>query len=159
MDYRYWDSVTFLGWLAAEPDKVAECRPVIEAAEGGSIVLVTSALTLTEVLWLKGHGEQKLSAHHAKKIADFFRHQWIVVREVDRFIAEAAREVVWTHNIKPKDAIHVATALHQDVEFDQFDTFDTGLIKLSGAIGSPPLTIGRPNLPPNLPLFEREDEE
>jgi predicted nucleic acid-binding protein len=159
MDYRYWDTVTFLGWLAAEPDKVAECRPVIEAAEGGSIVLVTSALTLTEVLWLKGHGQQKLSAQHAKKIEDFFRHQWIVVREVDRFIAEAARDVVWGKNIKPKDAIHIATALQQDVQFDQFDTFDRDLIKLSGTIGSPPLTIGRPNLPPNLPLFEKEDED
>jgi hypothetical protein len=45
MDYRYWDSVTFLGWLAEETDKVPDCRPVIEAAEGGSVTLVTSALT------------------------------------------------------------------------------------------------------------------
>src|SRR5476651_1065141 len=132
MDYRYWDSVTFLGWLAGEPDKVPHCRPVIEAAEGGSVVLVTSALTLTEVLWLKGHGSQKLSAQQAKKIEDFFRHQWIVVREVDRFIAEAAREVVWSKNIMPKDAIHIATVLRQDVQLDQFDTFDNDLIKLSG---------------------------
>ena len=67
--------------------------------------------------------------------------------------------MVWAHNIKPKDAVHIATALHQDVQFDQFDTFDIGLIKLSGMLGSPPLTIGQPNLPPNLPLFEKEDEE
>lgn len=153
MDYRYWDSVAFLGWLADEADKVEYCRPVIDAAQSGTIVIVTSALTIAEVLWLKGH--KKIDASHAKKIEAFFRHQWIVVREVDRFIAEDARELVWNKNVKPKDAIHLATALRRDVTYDQFDTFDGDLIKLSGALGEPPLTIGRPNLPSKLP-FEEE---
>lgn len=154
MDYRYWDSVAFLGWLAAEPDKLPLCRPVLEAAEGGSVVLVTSALTITEVLWTKGH--DKLPASQAKKIEAFFRHSWIIVRELDRFIAEDARELVWSKNVKPKDAIHLATALKQDVVLDQFDTFDKDLIKLSGALGQPGLKIGTPNLPQMLP-FEGED--
>jgi predicted nucleic acid-binding protein len=155
MDYRYWDSVTFLGWLAEEADKAAECQLVLEAAESGTIQIVTSALTIAEVLWLKGH--KKVHASHAKKIESFFRHSWIIVREVDRFVAEDARELVWNKNIKPKDAIHLATALRQDVPFDQFDTFDGDLIKLSGTLGTPPLTIGRPNLPAKLP-FEQDEE-
>jgi hypothetical protein len=48
----------------------------------------------------------------------------------------------------------LATALRQDVTFDQFDTFDEGRIKLSGTLGAPPLTIGRPNLPARLPFEE-----
>lgn len=155
MDYRYWDSVTFLGWLSAEPDKVPNCKPVLEAAEAGNVTIITSALTIAEVLWLKGH--DKIGAAHAKKIEAFFRHSWIVVREVDRFIAEDARELIWNKNVKPKDAIHLATALRQDVQLDQFDTFDGDLIKLSGTLGEPPLTIGRPSLPPKLP-FEAEGE-
>jgi predicted nucleic acid-binding protein len=155
MDYRYWDTVTFLGWLKGEPDRVSECKPILQAAEAGNVTLVTSALTIVEVLWLKGH--KKVEASEARKIEAFFRHSWIVVREVDRFIAEAARELVWNKNVKPKDAIHLATALRQDVAFDQFDTFDDDLIKLSGALGDPPLTIGRPNLPGRLP-FEEEDD-
>jgi predicted nucleic acid-binding protein len=154
MDYRYWDAVTFLGWLSEEPDKVPECRPVLEAAEAGNIAIVTSALTIAEVLWLKGH--RKVDASHARKIEAFFRHSWIIVREVDRFVAEDARELVWNKNVKPKDAIHLATALRQDVSFDQFDTFDRDLIKLSGSLGEPPLTIGRPNLPAKLP-FEKDE--
>jgi PIN domain nuclease of toxin-antitoxin system len=63
MNHRYWDSVTFLGWLAAEPDKAKCCRPVIEAAEGGTVRLVTSAITITEVVYLKGH--DKLPASQA----------------------------------------------------------------------------------------------
>jgi predicted nucleic acid-binding protein len=156
MDYRYWDSVTFLGWLSGEADKVPDCRPVLEAAESGDVKLITSALTIVEVLWLKGH--KKIAAEHARKIEAFFRHSWIVVREVDRFIAEDARELVWNKNITPKDAIHLATALRQDVQIDQFDTFDNGLIKLSGALGNPPLSIGRPSLPPKLPFELAEDD-
>jgi predicted nucleic acid-binding protein len=57
MNYRYWDAVTFVGWLAEEPDKVIDCRPVIEAAEAGTVT-----------------------------------------------------------NVKPKDAIHLATALRHDVD-------------------------------------------
>ena len=79
-----------------------------------------------------------------------------MVREVDRFIAEDARELVWNKNVEPKDAIHLATALRQDVMLDQFGTFDKDLIKLSGALGDPPLTIGRPSLPAKLPFEEDE---
>lgn len=154
MDYRYWDSVCFLGWLGEEPDKVPDCKPVLEAAEAGTVTLVTSALTLTEVLWPQGY--KSLAAQHAHKIEAFFRHSWIIVRELDRFIAEDARELVWNKNVRPKDAIHLATALRQDVQLDQFDTFDLELIKLSGTLGQPPLTIGRPSLPPKLP-FETEE--
>ena len=156
MDYRYWDSATFLGCLKSEPDRVPACRPVLEAAENGDVVLITSALTIAEVLWLKG--QAKIEASQAKKVEAFFRHDWIVVREVDRFIAEEARDLVWWKKVKPKDAIHLATAMRQDVPIDQFDTFDNGLIKLSGSLGDPPLTIGVPSLPPKLP-FEVADED
>ena len=132
MDYRYWDSNTFLGWLAEESDKAPRCKPVLESAEAGNLIIVTSALTIAEVLWLKG--EQKVPLSRAKQIEAFFRNRWIVVREVDRFIAEDARHLVWEKHVKPKDAIHLATALRQDVAIDQFDTFDGGLIKLSGQL-------------------------
>jgi len=154
MDYRYWDSVAFLGWLSSEPDKAPHCRAVLDAAKAGQIVIITSALTIPEVLWLKN--QAKLPAAQAKAIEAFFLHKWIVIRDVDRFVAEDARRLVWDKNVKPKDAIHLATALRQDVEIDQFDTFDEGLIKLSGSLGDPPLQIGFPNLPPKLP-FEQED--
>ena len=157
MDYRYWDSATFLGWLSEEPDKVPEIKPVLDAAEAGTVMLVTSALTIPEVLWLRGH--KKMPAEQAHKVEAFFKHGWIVVRELDRFIAEDARALVWHKNVRPKDAIHLATALRQEVAIDQFDTFDDGLIKLSGTLGDPPLTIGQPNLPMPLPFESGEGEE
>ena len=48
MDYRYWDSVCFLGWLSEEADKMPACQPVLEAAEAGTVTLITSALTIAQ---------------------------------------------------------------------------------------------------------------
>jgi predicted nucleic acid-binding protein len=143
---RYWDSDAFIGWLAEEPDKVDECRAVIRAAEEGKLLIVTSALTLAEVLWLRG--QERIPAENADKVERFFEHEYIVVNDLDRTLAEEARRLVWHHDIRPKDAIHVATAL--DAEVDRLETFDAGLIKKSGAVGNPSLEIGRPNEPGTL---------
>ena len=155
MDFRYWDSNAFLGWLAEEFDKVDYCRPVIEAAEAGKVRILTSALTIPEVLWIKGRN--RVAAESAAKVEAFFKHEWIVIRELDRFIAEDARALVWDYNVKPKDAVHVATALKRDLPIEQLDTFDEPLIRLSGKLGEPPLIIGKPNMESAFPLFEHDE--
>jgi predicted nucleic acid-binding protein len=147
---RYWDSDAFLGWLKAEPDKVSECQAVIREAEAGQTEIVTSALTLAEVLYLRGH--QPIPSADAEKLERFFEHEYIVVNDVDRMLAEEARKLVWNQGIRPKDAIHVATAI--DAEVERLETFDADLIKRSGAVGNPPLTIDRPYEPPQ--LFDEE---
>ena len=53
--------------------------------------------------------------------------------------------MIWEHGFSPKDSVHVATAVRAKVRY--LDTFDTGLIKKSGKVGDPPLTIARPHLP------------
>ncbi len=150
MRYRYWDACVFLGWLKEEPDKIDECKAGIRHAEKGEILIVTSALTLAEVLRLKG--KDPIPQADREKVRGFFQNDYIVVYDVDRTIAELAQDVVWDHGVKPKDAIHVATALSTSasVEIEQFDTFDGHLIGLSGKIGQPALTIGRPDLPQEL---------
>jgi predicted nucleic acid-binding protein len=54
VNLRYWDSNCFLAWLQEEGDRVRGCGMVIDAAERGKVRIVTSALTLAEVLWLRG---------------------------------------------------------------------------------------------------------
>ena len=146
---RYWDSDVFLGWLRNERDKAPKCEGVLAEAEAGRMQIVTSALTLTEVIRLKG--QPRLSRTDESSIRAFFEHDWIVVRDVDRFIAEDARELVWNYGIQAEDAIHLATAL--SLKLSQFDTFDRVLHKLSGKLGVPLLTIG----PPDLPYQEKLD--
>jgi len=87
-----------------------------------------------------------------EKISDFFRHEWIYIYDVDRKVGELARELMWQYQaLKPKDATHVATAIKARV--DVLDTFDDGLLKLSGEIGDPPLIIRKPFFEVQLDLF------
>jgi predicted nucleic acid-binding protein len=67
---RYWDSNCFLGILNEEEDKLGPCKAVIREAEAGSVRIVTSALTLTEVLWPKG--EPLLPKEKAEVVHRFF---------------------------------------------------------------------------------------
>lgn len=146
MRYRYWDACAFLGWLREEPDKVQECGAVIRQAVAGKLKIVTSSLTLTEVLWVKG--KQPIPVEDRKRVRSFFENDYIGLYELDRTIAEQAQDVVWDHGVKPKDSVHVATALSaaETLDIDQLDTFDGKLLSLTGRIGNPPLVIGRPNL-------------
>ena len=140
---RYWDSVCFLGWLMAEPNKVDACQGVVQAAQAGEIKIVTSALTLTEVIKLKNH--PLLKEEDENKIDLFFQNDFIVIRNVDRFVAEYARRLIWAYpHLKPKDSIHAATAIMSGA--DVLDTFDGDLLRLDGQIGNPGLRITIPDM-------------
>lgn len=138
---RYWDACAFLGWLREEPDKVDGCGKVIRQAESGKLEIVTSALTLAEVLYVKGG--TPIPKSDRAQVRALFEHRWIVLYQLDRAIAEKAQEVVWDHGVRPRDAVHVATAM--DAGVTCLDTFDGTLLGLSG-IGQPALKINKPDI-------------
>ncbi len=141
-DPRYWDADCFLGWLLAEADKEEQCRVVLDAAERGEVLIVTSALTIAEVLAIRGR--PRIGDDLRALVEGFFRNEYIVVRNLTRRVAELARSMVWDHGIAPKDAVHVATAL--DAKLALMNTFDRELWGRTGKIGSPPLTIELPQI-------------
>ena len=148
-DRRYWDADCFLGWLLAEADKEEQCRVVLEAAERGSVLIVSSALTIAEVLAIRGR--PRIGDDRRAIVEGFFRNEYIVIRNLTRRVAELARSMVWDHGVAPKDAVHVATAL--DAGLVLLNTFDRDLCGRSGRIGSPSLIIEPPQLrEPTLPL-------
>ena len=156
IDQRYWDSDCFLGWLQDEADKVDGCKQVLSAAEDGKILIVTSALTIAEVLALRGR--LKIPVTERAKVEKFFRHEYIVVRNITRRISEAARTYVWDYGVDPKDALHVATAV--DAGLPLLNTFDKPLIKKSGKIGNPTLLIEQPSwVEPKLPMDMPKDRQ
>lgn len=79
----------------------------------------------------------------------FFQHEWVVVGEFDRVVAEIARKTSRSRHARPRDAVHVGTGVDAGVE--RFDTYDDDLMALSGTIDNPALLIANPNLPE--PLF------
>lgn len=139
MKTRYWDSVVWLGILNEEPDKLPTCSQLFEEAKRGDYVIVCSAITLTEVVHL--HGFPRMSPEKEDKITAFFEHDCIKVRGLDRGTAELARHLIWQFNdqskkpnerLKPKDAIHVATAVLANV--DVLNSYDQDLINLNGQL-------------------------
>ena len=139
-----------------EADKVESCRQVLAAAEDGKVLIVTSALTIAEVLALRGR--LKIPATERSKVEGFFRNEYIVVRNITRRISEAARTYVWDYGVDPKDALHVATAI--DAGIQTLNTFDKGLIKKSGKIGNPALLIAHPSwIEPELPMDMPKDRQ
>jgi predicted nucleic acid-binding protein len=100
-------------------------------------VIVTSALIIAEVLRMRDGA--RIPEERADKVRKFFRHSYIRVWTVTRSIAEDAQDLVWKHSIRPKDAVHVATAL--PTKCPSLETFDQFLLNQSGSVGAPPLTI------------------
>ncbi|MCK8787996.1 type II toxin-antitoxin system VapC family toxin [Roseomonas sp. NAR14] len=136
----YWDSDCFLAWLQEEAGKVDGCRAVLDEADAGRTLIVTSALTIAEVLSMRHR--QAISASQRSKVQAFFRRDYIAVVNVTRRLAEAARDVVWDHGVMPKDALHVVTAI--DAKVSALHTFDERLLKKSGKLGAPAIEICHP---------------
>jgi hypothetical protein len=139
----YWDSDTFLGWLQSEAGKAELCEGTLLRADAGEVLIVTSTLTIAEVLWMKN--APPIPKDRADIVRKFFRRSSMRLRNVTRVVSESAQELVWDHGVRPKDAIHVATAL--EVKVQALETFDDGLLKKSGIIGAPPLLIRKPIAP------------
>jgi predicted nucleic acid-binding protein len=147
---RYWDSSAFLAWLKPEPERANLCRGVIRAAEKGQLQIVTSAVTLTEVIKLKG--SSKLKPQQEEDIERFFQKDYILVRNLDRFVAEEARRLMWVYSVlKAKDSIHLAAAISAKIPI--FDTFDCELLNLNGKFSNK-IAIKRPYMLEQQELFE-----
>jgi predicted nucleic acid-binding protein len=157
MDRVYWDSDCFLGWLLEEADKVELCEEVLIEAEDGKIQIVTSALTIAEVLALRW--QPKIPVSRRDAVEQFFKNEFLLVRTITRRTAESARELVWEGGIAPKDALHVATALEAKVPM--LHSFDEGLQKKSQKVGGTPLLqIKKPHVvSPRLKLRAPADAE
>lgn len=75
MEQRYCDANIFLGWFNREPDKVEACRGLVQASEKKEVQIVTSAITLTEVIKIKG--QPPLEQEKEEIIRGFFEQPFI----------------------------------------------------------------------------------
>jgi predicted nucleic acid-binding protein len=102
------------------------------------------------VLWMRG--APMSPQNKAEIVRKLFRRSSMRVRNVTRTISENAQDLVWTQGIRPKDALHVATAL--DAGAAALETFDLELLKKTGTIGNPALIIRKPIPPAQKGLFD-----
>lgn len=100
----YCDADVFLGWFNREQDKVEACRGLVDASEQGKVRIITSALTLTEVIKIKG--QQPLPQSKEETIKGFFEQEFVSIVNLDRRTAEFARDLIWDYpRLNPKDSI------------------------------------------------------
>jgi len=150
----YWDSCLFLAWIKDEERKsgdMAGVREVIERVKRRDAKIVTSVLTLTEVL------DSKLPAGMKTLIDGLLKRVNRVGMEIkiarmahdlrDYYVQRSAE--FGGKTLAVPDAIHLATAILYRVS--EFHTFDgggmgksLGLLPLSGNVGGHRLTICKP---------------
>lgn len=148
----YWDSCVYISCIERTAGRDATLRAIVKAAEGGGLVLIASTLVIAEVTKIN---DPSISAtDQAELIRKFFENDYIRVRAVDRRTAEEAADISRQTGLKPADAIHVATAIRWKCECLQTYDGEKGgsnkLLAFDGRIGSPPLKIELPVLPPKL---------
>lgn len=137
----YIDSCVFISYLKNEPT-AQQCEGLFDNAEKGNIELVTSSLTLTEVI--KVQNNIVIPQNDQEKLKKFFLNKYISIANFERRIAENARELIWQYpHLKPKDAGHLATAIYLNIS--TLFSFDEHFLKLNGKI--PNIEIKTPDIP------------
>jgi len=127
-----------------DPDKEIKHRvsaDILELAQRGSFLV--SASTFIEAEVIKDPHSPALSAKQEERISGFFERSFFVWVEVDRLIAQKARQLAREHAWKPPDAIHVATALR--AECDQLLTWDGPMRKEQDCYTVEALRICKPH--------------
>ncbi len=126
----YWDSDCLIAWLNKEEERKSICEGTLLAAEQCKVLICISALSYTEVIKLKEHENVPKTAE--QKIVDFFDNPFFEVYDVDQWVGTRARFLIWEYGLDPKDSIHVATALLNDIP--ELNTFDKQLLKLNNKL-------------------------
>lgn len=151
---RYWDSCNFLSLIAEDEVARADiCQHILEDAEAHKTSIITSAFTIAEVIHPKG--KSILTVAQESIIANFFLHEYVLIHDVTRAVAEDARKLSREHGLKPSDAIHLATALRADAAV--FESWNINCFgRLSGKV---PIDIRIPTWEGNLEMPLKADSE
>jgi len=102
--------------------------PFFDAMMGGEFRVVTSTVTLLEVLVYPLRSADSILAQQYRNV--LFNSQYLRTIEVDAEIAETAAQLRAIHNVQSLDSIHKATAVREGASF--FLTNDVRLPSLPG---------------------------
>ncbi len=157
----YWDACAWLGLLNGEEGKAADLELVWRKAEHGELEIWASAFCIAEVYKAKCEDKKVgLLPEYDAEINNMFEQDFVQVAQVDLDIAKLAKSLLRAEKKlkKPSDAIHLATAIHWNV--DQLHTYDgsdlLGLVikRADGTL----LDICKPSMIDGENLFNREKQ-
>lgn len=157
----FWDSCIFFAWIKDEPwpDEIKKgIEQTLEQAYSNQLAIVTSSVTLAEVI------QSQLTKEQKERYARIFQHPNLQLYDIDRRIAGKAgviREAYDTRVFNDKmqqvsgsfmslgDSLQLATALHLGVR--EFQTLDgagkkkpLSLLSLNGNVAGAMIAIVKP---------------
>jgi predicted nucleic acid-binding protein len=129
---QYWDSGVFCSLLNKEEGRYQVVRDLLKEAYAGRIEIITSTFALVEVLKLSG--AMPITQAQEDELQAFFEYPFIKLVMADRDVCERSRYYVWRHGMKPKDALHMATAERASKKalIHELFSWDGDFIKLDG---------------------------
>ena len=108
------DTAVFIYYIEEHPRFLAAVAPLFEAADAGRLVLVTSALTLLEVLVVPLRaGDGALAGHYEALLTS---GRGIELAALDHEALRAAAEIRAATGARTPDALHRAAALRAGCE-------------------------------------------
>ncbi|TMC21894.1 MAG: type II toxin-antitoxin system VapC family toxin [Chloroflexi bacterium] len=128
------DTAPFIYFIERKPIYVDTLRPFFQAVSRGDIRIVTSTVTLLEVLVVPLRNNEESVAQQYRDI--LFRTQGLTTYVVTRPIAEEAARLRAVHNLRTPDSIHMATAINAAASF-----FLTNDVKLPSSPRLPTLVL------------------
>src|SRR5258708_4177582 len=140
----YWDSSVFCSFFNKEPKRTDIVFDLLKDAQAERSEIVTSSFTLVEVIKLKN--TKAITAKQEMQLMEFLEYPCIKIVNAERGVCERARQFVWKHGMKPKDAVHMATAefASKIVTINELFSWDNDFTSLNGKIAGIPFALSQP---------------
>lgn len=139
----YWDTCVVLSFLNDVPERMPTIEELFKQARAEEIELLTSSVSRVEVAFIQSEKDSGTLDSEAEAAIVAFWAPGSPIKTVEFYdlIADDARALVrrgieqgWG-NLKPMDAIHLATA--QRMKVSEMHSYDDRLKKWSGHLGFP----------------------
>jgi len=148
----YLETTVFIALIKGEIvegiDRGQIAQNILDDASRGRWAILTSTLTIVEVF--KKRNRPVLTETEEQEIDAFFKHDYIKLVTLDRYVAEHARKLARVYNLRPIDAVHLASAIR--VKADQLLTWDNDFPRttIEGVQIREPYWFGQLRMPPTI---------
>ena len=103
------DTVIFIYWIEENPTYLSQVEPLFRAIDRGEIEVVTSAITLLEVLVVPYRAGKVALAERYEQLLTRASHLRLV--DIDRQQLRAAAQLRAVHGVRTPDALQLAAGL------------------------------------------------
>ena len=123
----YVDANVFISSFLSQGEKTEQCKSILSRIASNDIPTFTSLLTWDEIAWI---ARKRLSIEDSiEEGKKFLEFPYLRLVEVNELIIKMAQDMMKRYNLKPRDAIHAATAVSNGIKEIVSDDPDFDVIK------------------------------